>query len=259
VEILIMSNFRNRNKSKGSLVPTGEGSSGSLSKTLRRAAVARPDGKGLEAVRKVTSKMPVIAGEGNITIIIDATVSRASVFEPAKEAIQNMAREVSQFGQMNLRVIDYGSYGDVKDRGWMKDIEKVCKEITSVNVRGGETQILDCLKMIVDKPKGIQTDSVIFIGDHYEEYTTQLKLGEIVALMKENNINVYTFQDSNDEDAAAKYKELAEGTGGSFAKLGEELSLKDMMAGVALKTVGGSTALRRLQNASARKLLGGPS
>ena len=73
--------------------------------------------------------------------------------------------------------------------------------------------------------------SIIYVGDHYEE--TEADLEETISIMRQNNIKVFPFLDSNDSKAERVYRHLAESTGGTFAMFNDpNTPLNDLCEGV---------------------------
>ena len=250
--------LRNNNKKGRGLITTGTGSDDSLKGSLRKAAsggVAKPTGKGLGALRKASVRT-AMTGRGNVGFVFDATASRSHVWNKARNAFQQMFRSLQQKGAMQLRFMAFGGNGII-DREWSADVEQLCKEVSKVKCSGGTTRLNDCLRNIIGDGDKEKPNSIVYVGDHYEETETQLE--ETIALLKEHQVKVFTFLDSEDGEAEKIFRRLAKQTGGKFARFGNDMPLEDLCEGVALLTVGGDSALSRLENAAARQLLlGGP-
>ena len=74
--------------------------------------------------------------------------------------------------------------------------------------------------------------------------------------MRQNNIKVFPFLDSNDSKAERVYRHLAESTGGTFAMFNDpNTPLNDLCEGVLRLTTGGASALQQLENSAVRQLL----
>lgn len=240
-----------RNVNKGKLTTTPDNRP-SAKGSLRKAAsgqIARPDGKGLAAVRKASMHM-TNSGAANIGIIIDATGSRRGNWEEAQSIQRDMFREIAR---MRLRLVHYGGH-KVTDHGWKDDAEEVANIMAEVSCAMGGTQILESFERFLDSDSAHDTGSVIMIGDSFEEEDPD----EMARRLKDRGIPVYAFHEGDNADAAMQFQKIAEITGGKFAKFGPDMPLSDLCKGVALMTYGGESALSRLENAAARQLLSGP-
>lgn len=246
--------------------PEGEGN---LSATLRKAALARsagPDPRVLAALGKASMRQTSQSqGNGRVGLFFDATGSRSEGWPAKKEIQMSMFEEIRRMGgNLNLRVMYYsgetmGEEGGVKDFGWMKDPAQIAGVIRGVECAGGSTEIIPGLKkFLVDDPKEAAA-SVIFCGDAFEEgYGSDIEsaLGPVAEKLARQGTKVFTFLEGDSSNAEKAFRFLAERTGGAFAKFGSDLSLlKDLCAGVALMSVGGAQALRKLQNSQAQLLL----
>jgi hypothetical protein len=91
------------------------------------------------------------------------------------------------------------------------------------------------------------------IGDCFEEDAAQAaRLGHA---LKAAGIKVFAFLEGEDWTADAVFRGLAATTGGRFARLGDELPLDALCAGVALLTAGGAKALAQIENKQVKRLL----
>ena len=245
---------RNKGTTTTSLIATGNpiGKGGSLRKAST-TAIHKPTGQGLDAVRSAV-RTTGLSGGGNLGFVFDATSSRGHVWDTAKEAFQQMFRNFGSKSSANIRFMDFGNEGDIVDRNWTSDVESLCNAVQEVSCRVGVTQINPCLQKFAQEKDGMIPNSIIYVGDHYEE--TEADLEETISIMRQNNIKVFPFLDSNCPNAERMYRHLAESTGGIFAMFNDPSTpLNDLCEGVLRLTVGGTNALQQLENAAVKQLL----
>lgn len=245
-----------RDKLKTGLVTTGTVAatpSGSLSGALRRAdsiAVAKPTGRGLEAVKKADARLPGMASSGYVGVLIDATASRDPTWTQTQEIQASMFEKVTSYGAMTLRLVHFGG-NEITDLGWKKDSRAVASHMAEVSCVTGNTQILASLRLFLDGEKTAK--SIILIGDAFEENMDSIP--ELAAALRAQGTKIYAFHEGYDDRAKQAFRALAEQTGGAFAKFGPDMPLQDLCEGVALVSIGGASALERLENAKVKTLL----
>lgn len=246
------------------IVPSGlPKGNGTLSGTLRNAAAlpTQPDPRVLAALEKASMKQTAQSGNGRVGLVFDATGSREAGWPDKKKIQQQMFETINGTGQMTLRMVHFGG-GEITDHGWVKDSQAVTTAMNNVECRSGGTQIIGSLeKFIADNPKDAAA-SIIFVGDSFEEPYFATKedlikiLGPLTEKLAAQGTKVFTFLEGQDSHAEQALRVLSERTGGAFAKFGDDLSLlKDLCSGVALMSVGGAAALRKLQSPQAQQLL----
>jgi hypothetical protein len=244
--------LRDRSR-KGNLVTTGKPAADAKG-SLRRASsggVAKPTGRGLAAVEKV-SKRANVSGRGNIGFLIDATASRSSTWEEAQSIQSKMFESIVGMGSMGARLV-YFDGNEVAAKDWTKDTKQVGEQMAAVSCGAGLTQIIDGFNHYLSDADSEKANSIILIGDSYEE--SDYDIEETANRLKDKGIKIFAFHEGNSTSAEAAFKKFAEITGGTFAKFGADMPLQDLCEGVALLTVGGQSALNRLKNAGARQLL----
>jgi hypothetical protein len=184
-----------------------------------------------------------------IGFIIDATGSREQTWETAQTIQGRMFGAVAGLGKARVRLVHFG--GDqLADHGWSADTRALARTMAAVRCRQGLTQIIPALDgfLFGEKP-----DALILVGDAFEEHPQALS--NFLHLFAGRRTPVFTFFEGDNDAAECAYREIAEKTGGRFARLGDDLPLGDLCEGVALLAGGGEKALRRLGNEKARRLL----
>jgi hypothetical protein len=240
---------------KGALVSTGkkdgQPSKGTALRRTASTAIQKPTEKGANALAKVSQRMTE-KKTGNIGFIIDATGSRQSAWVEAQKVQRKMFEKAGGTGNMQLRLVHFG--GDtVTDHKWHRESDTVAGIMAEVVCCPGMTQIVPSLMRFIDDETQTEADSIILVGDSFEE--DMASLIKAAEALKAKRIKVYAYLDGKSIEAEEAFRKLAEITGGSFAKFGANMPLEDLVVGAAVMTLGGKGALQKLAGNKAVGLL----
>jgi hypothetical protein len=191
-----------------------------------------------------------------IGFLVDATGSRNKTWERAQGIQSKMFRAAYGIKAIKLRLVHFGG-GSLTTRNWDDDTKSVAANMAAVRCQAGLTQILEGLQSFIDETPEDRATAIILIGDYFEECSTQAKITAV--RLKDMGIKVYSFIEGNDHTAQTVFRNLAEISGGKFARFGDDLPLADLCQGVALLASGGKKALRQLGNKKVQRLLLGPA
>ena len=217
-------------------------------KTTPKTAPSKRTAFGRALDRLRASRRP--ARKARICFIIDATGSRAEGWEQAQGAQGKMFSAVAAHGGMALRLLHYGG-GILTPHEYCEDASLIARRMAGVRCQRGLTQILPALHSAAEcDPK---PDAIILVGDAFEEDSEQL--AQMLPSLRASGIRVFCFFEGQDCAAEFVFRELAEETGGKFARLGDDMPLNDLCEGVAMLASGGERAIKRLKNERARRLL----
>lgn len=186
-----------------------------------------------------------------IGFIVDATGSREHGWEQAQTVQGRMFDSVAGLGRVALHLVHFGG-NEITDHGWSEDTTALAARMAAVRCRKGLTQILPALRLFFSEEQ-VAAEALILVGDAFEEDAREIDF--IAHHLKARGTRVFSFFEGDNGAAEAAFRRIAEATGGRFARLGDDLPLGDLCAGVALLTAGGEKAIRRLKNEQARKLL----
>ena len=168
-----------------------------------------------------------------------------------------MFRSAAGLSALSLRLVHFGG-NQMTDHGWMTDPRAVAARMAEVRCMTGHTQIVPALLQFAEESPESRANSLILIGDCFEE--SQEDALAAARALKSAGIRVFSFHEGKDWTAETVFRQLAEETGGKFARFGEDLPLGALCEGVALLTAGGDQAVKRLGNKKVRQLLlTGPS
>jgi len=216
----------------------------------RQKAAIEKSAFGRALARFRTEREALRCKPAGIGFLIDATGSRTHTWREALQIQEQMFRSVSGMSALSLRLVHFGGV-TLTDHGWMSSPHEVAAIMREVSCVGGSTQILPGLRAFLED--GEQPSAIILIGDCFEESASEATA--LALELKEAGIRVFSFHEGDEDFAATVFRELAETTGGKFARFGMELPLRDLCEGVTLLTAGGDRAVKRLSNPKVRRLL----
>jgi hypothetical protein len=127
--------------------------------------------------------------------------------------------------------------------------------MTGIDVRGGQTQIGKVLSHARREARERKVAAMVFVGDALEEPIDPLaqKAGELGLL----GLRLFVFQEGNDPQVEAGFRELARLTGGAYARFDTNAAgqLAELLRAAAAYAVGGLKALENRGGSSGRLLL----
>jgi hypothetical protein len=135
--------------------------------------------------------------------------------------------------------------------------DALAKLMTTVECRGGNTQIARVLGHVQKELAGGSVNAVIYMGDACEENVDQLcRLAGEIGL---HGTPLFLFQEGDDGVAQAAFVEMARLTRGAHFKLDSSSAarLRELLAAVAVYATGGAGALEDYarKSSTARALL----
>jgi hypothetical protein len=234
------------------VIGTDTAKKGGSLRVVTPVAIAKPDGRAVAALNTAAS-----VGEsrkGRIGFLLDATGSRSEAWLEAQTIQRRMFDKIAGIGKMALRLVYFGGNNPPSDQGWMNDSSVVARRMADVTCIGGQTQIISGLNAYVRDNAADRAQSVLMIGDSFEESEKEALI--VAKHLKQQGTKVFTCQEGRDPTAAHVFKQIAEITGGRYFPLGGALPLDEICENVAIMTIGGQNALKRLGTGrSAQQLL----
>lgn len=228
---------------------------GSVSSAGRSGIAAAPSKSATSlAMRDVAG----VGGQasGRMIFAIDATASRSGAWDVAQQTTANMFDEISKLnlGKLSVRVLVFrGSSGPkdvVGDTPWHTNAKKLQEGMKGIGCVGGSTQFVDTFKRVLNE-KHQEGDTLIMIGDSFEEDHEEIV--KLAHKLKKQKSRVFAFHEGYDPDAEAVFKEVAEITGGAFAKFTADSNLSAFMKAAAAYAAGGDKGLARLASAGSKE------
>ena len=191
---------------------------------------------------------------------LDATASREEAWDQAVQFQNDMFRAAADIGGINIKLIYFrgttGIDGECKASSWTSDAMSLAASMTKIRCAAGPTQIRKVLQHVLHETNTRKVAAAIYVGDCCEEYRDQLvSPARGLGVLK---VPVFMFQEGIDRDAQARFKEIADLTGGAYCRFDSNSAhvLKDLLRAVAVFAAGGTAALEKQGSSAARLLLG---
>lgn len=187
--------------------------------------------------------VPTSDGHGKLVFAMDATMSRKPSWDAALQTQAEMFREAGRIGGLDVQLIYFRGFGECRASKWVSDAEGLARLMTTVDCRGGNTQIEKVLKHVRKEAQAGKVNAVVYVGDCMEENIDQLcqQAGEIGLL----GVRMFMFQEGNDTIAQNAFREIARLTGGAYSRFdsGSADHLRELLSAVAVYATGGRAAL----------------
>jgi hypothetical protein len=183
------------------------------------------------------------SGNGKLIFAMDATMSRQPSWDAALQTQAEMFREAGQIGGLDVQLVYFRGFGECRTSKWVSDAENLARLMTTVDCRGGNTQICKVLKHIRKEAGSGKVDAVVYVGDCMEESIDDLcQLAGEVGLL---GVRIFMFQEGRDAVAETAFREIARLTNGAFSRFdsGSAKQLRELLAAVAVYAAGGRSAL----------------
>ncbi len=194
---------------------------------------------------KVKTMAPVKSadGRGRLIFAMDATMSRQPSWDRALSIQGEMFVEAAKSGQLDVQLVYFRSLNECRASKWVSDAKALAKLMTTVDCRGGNTQIGRVLNHVKGEAKAGRVNAVVYVGDAMEENIDQLcqAAGEVGLL----GVPLFMFQEGTDPTAERAFREMARLSSGAYFKLGTASAkdLANLLRAVAAYAAGGRAAL----------------
>lgn len=156
-----------------------------------------------------------------------------------------------------IQLCYYRGLGEFQTSPWLSHGAALLEQMNGVTCCGGPTQIERLLKHYCQAgTANTPVRGLIFVGDACEEVPqTLIALAGQCRLL---NQPVFVFQEGDDPSAASIFKEIAQVSGGAYARLNDASAsrLGELLGAVARYATGGRLALSRSGRESDKLLLG---
>ncbi len=199
------------------------------------------------------------AGRGRLVFAMDATMSRQPTWDMALALQADMFGVVREIGGLDVQLVFFRGAGECRASKWVADPAALARLMTTVQCRGGFTQIRKVLSHVRNESERTRVSALVYVGDCMEEEIDDLcgRAGELALI----GIPVFLFQEGNDANAARAFREIANLTRGAYCRFdhGSADQLRELLKAVAVYAAGGRQALQRLADKdggrAARQLL----
>ena len=199
-----------------------------------------------EFLRRVAKAPVVSVPQGRLLFALDATASRQPTWDHACQLQGDMFTAAAGLGGLALQLIWYRGYGEFRVEPWLTDSVELQRRMTSVQCRGGLTQISRVLEHAVCETRQHRVNALVLVGDCLEEPVDPLchQAGQLGLL----GVPAFIFQEGHDPDAALGFREIARLTRGAYCAFdaGSAWQLRKLLSAVAVYAAGGRQALEAL-------------
>ncbi len=206
-------------------------------------------------LRKVAStpKVNASAGRNRLLFGMDATASRARLWDQAMQIQHEMFTETQSLGGLVIQLAYYQGHGEFYASAWHSQPEALLKDMRTVQCVSGITQIARMLRHGISETKQRKLEALVFVGDCCEENDADIErlAGQLSIL----GVPAFMFQEGHDATAERIFRNVARITRGAYCRFDASSAqqLKELLQAVAVYAAGGRQALARYDES--RKLI----
>ncbi|ALK09238.1 hypothetical protein [Blastochloris viridis] len=193
----------------------------------------------------------VAAGErGRLIFALDATMSRQPTWDMATQMQADMFREAAVAGGLAVQLLYYRGTHECRASRWVADTAALERLMTSIDCRGGHTQIARVLRHAGEEADRGRVHALAFVGDAMEEALDDLCAAAGPLALR--GVPAFLFQEGTDAVAEQAFREIARLTRGAYCRFGpgSAAELKALLQAVAAYAAGGRRALAELADRS---------
>jgi len=198
---------------------------------------------------------PIGEGRGRLIFALDATMSRQPTWDSACKLQAEMFEEAGKIGDLAIQLVYFRGFNECRASKWVSDAHALAQLMTSIECRGGQTQIGKVLSHARRETEKQKVSVMVFVGDALEESIDDLaaKAGELGLL----GLRVFIFQEGREAQVERGYREIARLTNGAYARFDTNAAgqLRELLRAAAIYAAGGLRALEKSGGASGRLLL----
>ena len=203
-------------------------------------------------ITRVRTLGPTVAagGRGRLVFALDATMSRQPTWDTACRLQAEMFREAAAIGGLDVQLVYYRGFGECRASKWVSDGDGLARLMTSIDCRGGHTQIGKVLAHARRETERASVQALVFVGDAMEEAIDHL--AAIAGELGLRGVPAFMFQEGNDPVAEKAFREIARLTRGAYCRfdVGSAHQLAELLRAAAVYAAGG---VRALSDLSARR------
>jgi len=226
------------------------------SRTTKSDTVVSPkSGRVAEFLEQARSVTPTPGRHGRMIFALDATMSRQPTWDSAIQIQGQMFDEAGKVGGLDVQLIYYRGLNECRASKWVGSAHGLDDLMSSIQVRGGYTQIGKVIAHARRETKRERVQAVVFVGDAIEEDVDAIcaKAGELGLL----GVPLFVFQEGFDPKVESAFREIARLTKGAYARFDQNAvgELAALLRAVAVYAAGGRKALTNRSGDKARLLL----
>jgi hypothetical protein len=198
---------------------------------------------------------PVGEGKGRLIFALDATMSRQPTWDTACKLQSEMFKAAGEVGGLDVQLAYFRGFGECRASKWVGDTKALAELMTSIECRGGHTQIGKILSHARRETGRRKVGVLVFVGDALEEPIDDLakKAGELGLL----GVRIFIFQEGRDAAVERGFREIARLSNGAYARFDASSAgeLSQLLRAAAVYAAGGLKALADKGGAGGRLLL----
>ncbi len=203
------------------------------------------DGGVSDFLEKVRGLPPAAksSDRGKLIFAMDATMSRQPSWDRALSIQAEMFAETARIGGLDVQLVYFRGFNECRASKWVSNPTSLARLMTTVDCRGGNTQIGRALAHIKKEMRTTKVNAVIYVGDAMEENIDALcqAAGEIGL----QGTPIFAFHEGTDSNAERCFREMAKLSRGAYFKLNASSAhmLRELLSAVAVYAAGGRAAL----------------
>jgi hypothetical protein len=182
-------------------------------------------------------------GSGRLILALDATMSRQPTWDLACKLQAEMFDAVAKAGSLSVQLVYFRGLGECRSSKFVSDTKTLKELMTSIDCRGGHTQIGKVLAHGLKETAARKVDALVYIGDAMEERVDELadKAGKLGL----RGVPVFVFQEGRDAVAEKAFREIARLSRGAWFRFDANsgATLARLLSSVAVFATGGLKAL----------------
>lgn len=197
------------------------------------------------------------AARPRLVFALDATMSRQPTWDLACRVQGEMFATTAGIGGLSVQLVYFRGLNECRASRWVVDPGALTGLMTSIQCRGGQTQIARVLRHVRTETAADPVKVLVYVGDAMEEPIDDLCAiaGEIGLL----GVKAFMFHEGPDPMAARAFQEIARLTGGAYARFDASAphALADLLRAAAAYATSGMEGLTQLATDSegAKRLL----
>lgn len=207
----------------------------------------------LQKMKKIAPATQRSVGRGRLIFAMDATMSRQPTWDMALQIQADMFHQVAEIGGLDVQLVYFRGFDECRASKWVQDADALARLMTSVECRGGFTQLRKVLAHAKREAGKGAVGALVHVGDCMEEDVDELAhlAGELGLL----NVPAFMFQEGHDPAAETAFREIARLTNGAYCRFdaGAANQLRELLMAVATYAAGGRAALEDFSRTATRQ------
>jgi len=201
--------------------------------------------------RASASRPPVPRVTQRLIFALDATASRAPVWDLACELHTELFDAAASHGNLAIQLCFYRGYREFVATKWSTTPAALLDDMQRVTCKGGRTQLIQLLEHTLEQSIRHPVRALVFIGDAFEEDFD--RLSALASRLALHNVPVFVFHEGGDPGAERAFATLARLTRGAHVPFepGSADTLRELLGAVAAYAAGGQAALAHYSGARA--------